>query len=256
MRPRHYARILRDKIKFASFKVQTLMSSAPRFDCPVCHYSGPFMSLNPPTGLRRHARCPSCGALERHRLEHLAISAALTARDASTMRMLHFAPESFFRPLFYGQFQDYESADLNMTDVDCRVDVQDLPFADNSYDFVLASIVLDYVRDDTKAIGEIRRILKPGGIAVLPVALVCEKTIEYAEPNPNEANHVRASGMDYFERYQPYFSKVDRVSSQSFPEKYQLFVYEDRSVWPNDKCPLRPPMFGEKHVNIVPVCYV
>ena len=33
-------------------------------------------------------------------------------------------------------------------------------------------IVLEHVRDDIKAISEIRRVLKPGGIAIMPVPLV------------------------------------------------------------------------------------
>jgi ubiquinone/menaquinone biosynthesis C-methylase UbiE len=172
------------------------------------------------------------------------------------MKMLHFAPEAFFRALFRGQFGEYETADLNMEDVDYNVDMRNLPFDDASYDFVFASIVLDYIRDDEKAIKEIRRVLKPNGIAILPVSLVCEKTIEYAEPNPYESYRVRAPGIDYFERYEGYFGKVDRISSDSLPYKYQLFIYEDRSLWPNKECPLRPAMTGEKHIDIVPVCYV
>ena len=172
------------------------------------------------------------------------------------MKMLHFAPEPFFRSFFAALFREYTTADLNMKEVDYNVDIRDLPFADAAYDFIFASIVLDYVPDDKNAFREIRRVLKPNGIAILPISLVCEKTIEYSEPNPYESYHVRASGMDYFERYEGYFSKVEKISSCSFPDKYQLFIYEDRTRWPNKECPLRPSMPGEKHIDVVPVCYV
>lgn len=171
------------------------------------------------------------------------------------MKMLHFAPERFFHPLFRRQFGTYETADLNMRGVDYSVDMRELPFADASYDFIMASIVLDYIPDDTRAIKEVRRILKPNGIAILSVSLVCEKTIEYSKPNPYESYHVRASGMDYFERYERYFRKVERISSDSLPPQYQLFIYEDRTRWPNKECPLRPSMPGKKHIDVVPVCY-
>jgi hypothetical protein len=256
MRLKHCARILRDRIKFILFRLQTCLSNTEKFECPVCRYAGPFIDLHPPTGLRKHAKCPYCGALERHRLQYLAIRNVLQGRDTSKMKMLHFAPEPFFRRFFRGQFGEYETADLNMKDVDYNVDMRNLPFNDASYDFVFASIVLDYIPDDSKAIKEIRRVLKPNGIAILPVSLVCEKTIEYSEPNPYESYHVRASGMDYFERYERYFCKVERISSDSLPNKYQLFIYEDRSLWPNKECPLRPSMPGEKHIDVVPVCYV
>jgi ubiquinone/menaquinone biosynthesis C-methylase UbiE len=176
--------------------------------------------------------------------------------NVSKMKMLHFVPETLFRPIFNDQFGKYETADIHMENVDYNVDLQKLPFDDGSYDFVFASHVLEHIPDDNKAIKEIRRILKPDGIAILPVPLICEKTIEYPEPNPNEAYHVRAPGMDYFERYERYFSKVEKIASDTLPEKYQLFIYEDRSIWPTKECPLRPPGYGKKHIDIIPVCYV
>jgi ubiquinone/menaquinone biosynthesis C-methylase UbiE len=143
-----------------------------------------------------------------------------------------------------------------MKGVDHHVDLQHLPFADGTYDFVFASHVLEHIPDDEKAISEIRRILKPNGIAILPVPIVAEKTIEYPEPNPHESYHVRAPGMDYFDKYRRHFSRVERFSSDPLPKKYQLFLYEDRSRWPTKESPLRLPMPGEKHGDIVPVCYV
>jgi len=214
------------------------------------------MDLDAPTGLRKHAKCPNCGSFERHRLQYLVMMNLVKDRDSSKLKMLHFAPEAFFQSIFSEHFGEYETADLSMPGVDHNVDLQHLPFEDENYDFVFASHVLEHIADDAKAIGEIRRILKPDGIALLPVPLVCEKTIEYPEPNPNEAYHVRAPGIDYFDRYKPYFSRIEKIGSDSFPDKYQLFVYEDRSIWPTNECPLRPSMPGEKHIDIVPVCYV
>ena len=108
-----------------------------------------------------------------------------------------------------------------MKAVDHRVDILDLPFEDGSYDFVFASHVLEHIRDDRKAIKEIRRVLRPNGMAVLPVPIVCDKTIEYPEANCYEAD-VRAPGPDYFERYKEYFGRVEVYASESFPPKYQF----------------------------------
>ena len=144
---------------------------------------------------------------------------------------------------------------MNRKDVDQNVDLRKHPFADATYDVVYASHVLEHIPEDVKAISEIRRILRPDGIAILPVPLVGKTTIEYPAPNPNEAGHVRAPGFDYFDRYERYFARIDKFSSDSLPGEYQLFVYEDRSRWPTAECPLRTPMEGEKHVDLVPVCY-
>jgi len=227
-----------------------------RFECPICDYRGPFVDITPNTGLRKHAKCPQCNAVERHRLQFLAVNYVLRDIDASNLKMLHCAPEPFFYNIFSKKFGQYESADLIRRDVDHNIDLQRIPFADATYDFVFASHVLEHIHDDKKAISEIRRILKPKGMAILPIPVIAEKTIEYPKPNPKEHNHVRAPGMDYFDRFEEYFSKVERFSSNSFPEKFQLFIYEDRSKWPTEEYPLRIAMSGERHIDIVPVCHV
>lgn len=251
---KNYLCKLKNKISLYFFLLINLTKD--RFKCPVCNYSGPFADVNPPTGIRKHAKCPKCGALERHRIQYLVVNNLLNSINTSSLKMLHFAPEPFFRDFFSKRFSQYETADLSMKGVDHNVDLQELPFEDQTYDFVFASHVLEHISDDEKAVSEIRRVLKPNGIAILPVPLVAEKTIEYPKPNPNEAYHVRAPGLDYFDRYSRFFSKVEKFSSDSLPNIYQLYIYEDRSQWPTDECPLRPPGQGEKHIDVVPVCYM
>lgn len=227
----------------------------PSFECPLCGYTGPFANFARPTGLRRHAQCPSCGALERHRLQYVVLQEALADRDRATTRVLHVAPEPFFRRFFAERFPHYETADLSMRGVDHHVDLVALPFPDASYDVIFASHVLEHIRDDARALAELRRVLRPGGIAILPVPIVAERTVEYPEPNPHESHHVRAPGLDYFERYERHFARVERRGSEQFPARFQLFIYEDRTHWPTQRSPLRPAMAGERHVDVVPVCY-
>lgn len=245
---------LKSRIDLLIFRLRNLQEK--KFECPVCAYNGPFMHITPSTGYRRYAKCPKCGALERHRFQFLVIRDILETIDTASLKMLHFSPEPFFREFFAKKFGCYETADLKAKNVDYNVDLQQLPFVDQTYDFVLASHVLEYIRDDEKAISEIRRILKRNGIAILPVPVFSEKTIEYPKPTWNDYYHVRAPGLDYFKKYERYFSRVDRIRPESLPDRHQLYVYEDRSQWPTKKFPWRPPTYGEKHVEIVPVCYV
>ena len=157
-----YARKLKSKIVVLIFKL--LNSQREKFECPICGYSGPFMDSSSSAGLRKHAKCPNCNALERHRLQFLAMNDVLNRIDTANLKMLHFAPEPFLREYFSRRFGQYETADLNMKGVDHNVDLQQLPFEDETYDFVFASHVLEHIPDDEKAIAEIRRILKPNGI--------------------------------------------------------------------------------------------
>jgi len=256
MRTADIALKIRNKVRLPLPFFKVFNRAKPPFTCPICEYRGPFVDFHSFAGVRKHAICPKCGALERHRLQYLVLTKALRNWQTSEMKMLHFAPEEFLTPLLRKRFGKYETADLFMKGVDHKVDILDLPFADGTYDFVFASHVLEHIDNDGKAVQEIRRILKGNGLAILPVPVVCEKTIEYAEPNPSEAGHVRAPGMDYYDRYKQYFNEVEIYASDSFPEIYQLHIYEDRSVWPTANCPLRPPMQGERHSDFVPVCHV
>ena len=255
VKARRQAVRLKHTLRFGVFKAQSAFRHKATFECPICGYVGPFMDKHASTGTRKHAECPRCGAFERHRLQSLVIKNVLQDRVPSRVKMLHFAPEPFFERFSASQFGEYTTADLNMEHVDYRVDIRNLPFDNHSFDFVLASIVFDYIADDWLAIKEVHRVLRPGGIAILPVSVVADKTVEYSAPNPYESGHVRACGLDYFDRFEKAFARVERVSSHQFLDKYQVFIYEDRSVWPNARCPNRPTAFGEKHADIVPVCY-
>ena len=172
------------------------------------------------------------------------------------MECLHFAPESFFRDRFRKEFKSYTTVDLYMEEVDVKADLRKLPFPDKSFDLVFASHVLEHIKDDLIALSEVRRVLRRNGIAILPVPIVGQKTVEYPEPNPLESDHVRAPGLDYYDRYRDFFSEVSVFSSTDFDPKFQVFIYENRSRWPTKEMPLRQPSSGVKHADFVPVCYV
>jgi ubiquinone/menaquinone biosynthesis C-methylase UbiE len=48
--------------------------------------------------------------------------------------------------------------------------IERLPYASNSFDYVMAIEVMRYIRDAEAALGEVFRVLKPGGISLLTYA--------------------------------------------------------------------------------------
>lgn len=216
-----------------------------KYECPLCGYVGAFFDVNPPTGYRKNCLCPRCNSAERHRLQKLVCDRIFEDFDSSHAKILHFAPEPYFAKYFKSKFKDYTSADLMMENVDVKCDMTELPFEDGTFDFIFASHVLEHIINDMKALSEIKRILRPGkSIAVLPVPIVCEKTLEYSEPNPLESGHVRSPGKDYFERYLKHFAKVKIFTSSDFAESYQTFIYEADNT------------LGDKRDDYVPVCFL
>ncbi|WP_086820454.1 class I SAM-dependent methyltransferase [Allokutzneria sp. NRRL B-24872] len=57
-----------------------------------------------------------------------------------------------------------DDADLNVADLG-----EPLPYEDDSFDDVLASLVLHYLRDWAPVLAEVRRVLKPGGRLIVSV---------------------------------------------------------------------------------------
>ncbi|MFE7506443.1 class I SAM-dependent methyltransferase [Promicromonospora sp. NPDC057488] len=60
---------------------------------------------------------------------------------------------------------------------------QPLPFADDAFDDVVASLVLHYFRDWSGPLGEFRRVLKPGGRVILSVNHPTVRVVTNPEDN-------------------------------------------------------------------------
>lgn len=148
------------------------------------------------------------------------------------------APEQCFLDLFKNQKNlDYTTADLYSPIVDVKANILDLPFEDDSFDIILCNHVLEHIEDDTKAISELYRVLKPGGMGIfqIPQDLSLEKTYEdfnitSAEERKEhfgQYDHVRVYGKDYFDRLRKVGFKVEEVDysktiSSDLVDKYRL----------------------------------
>jgi SAM-dependent methyltransferase len=208
-------------------------------------YSGPFKGKRK----RRFAKCPNCGALERHRLMMLVLYAVFRNWSPAKGRMLHFAPESFFTNFLRKKFATYETADIAMENVDHKVDIQHIPFESYSFDMIMASHILHYPQDDDLALREINRVLTSDGIAILAVPISRNETLEIENPQTPVR---RLHGLDYFDKYKKYFGHVEIYSSKDFDGKYQLFAYmhaDDRTD-SNDKI-----FDGKRMIDYIAVCH-
>ncbi len=176
--------------------------------CPVCRSS---VAVFLPFGVRARtdAMCPLCLALERHRLDWVFFERHTNLFDATPKRMLHVAPEAAFRePLQRLPALDYFTADLAGREAMARIDVTNIPCADETFDVIYCSHVLEHVPDDARAMRELRRVLKRTGWALLQVPVVQGRTDEdptVRDPAERlrrfgQADHVRRYGTDYPDR--------------------------------------------------------
>lgn len=235
-------------------RLRLTQPSREQFDCPVCLYHGVFLDYRLMAGapIRKHALCPRCESLERHRLQWLVLQSLPEKNCFAEMDVLHIAPEKCFERRFRSIFRSYTSADLIRGGVDMRLDLCDMAqVRDRSFDLVWASHVLEHIVDDRTAVANISRVLRPGGLAILPVPIVAEQTLQYPYADPRDNYHVRAPGPDYYHLYRSFFRSVDIFDSGSFSESFQTLIYEDRATRQTN---FRPPMVGTRHMDYVPVC--
>lgn len=205
--PRKYLQ----RVGGAGLKVLGIFYTGNNVECPVCEKSYrkflPYGRINP----RQNALCPNCLSLERHRLMWLYLKEK-TNFFSSKLRILHIAPEACFIKRFEKQHGDhYITADIESPLAKVKMDIHHIPFPEDTFDVILCNHVLEHVKDDIKAMGEIRRVLKPGGFSILQVPFfspVPETTFEdltitdrrKREEIFGQDDHVRRYGRDYPKR--------------------------------------------------------
>lgn len=176
--------------------------------CPVCSHQFPwFLPFGVGLPWRWGVLCPFCRSLERHRLVWLYVGPRLEQLP----RLLHVAPERCFEPRLRRLLADrYTTTDFAAPGVDVRASLEQLPFADASFDALICNHVLEHVHDDARALSELFRVLAPGAWAVLQAPVAYDHARTREDPGESSArerkrrfgqhDHVRWYGTDYPER--------------------------------------------------------
>jgi SAM-dependent methyltransferase len=113
--------------------------------------------------------CLGCGSRARHRQLHDVFSRV--GNPFIGCRVLANFANTIEKVAFLSKASEVLNFDVRpVGEVDVQMDVQDMSLIrDESYDAFLAVHVLNHVANDRKALSEIHRVLKPGGLAVLTV---------------------------------------------------------------------------------------
>jgi SAM-dependent methyltransferase len=198
-------------------------------ECPCCE--GSFSRFVPHRG-RPRAKCPGCGALERHRVLWLFLERETDLFERPGA-MLHIAPEyALLRRLAGIEGLRYLSGDLDSALASHELDVMDLPFDAATFDFLICNHVLEHVDDDRRALAEIHRVLKPGGWAILMCPVDMRRAMTLEDPTVltpqdrhrvfGQSDHVRLYGRDY----------PDRLAAAGFDVRAERYAddWDKRSI--------------------------
>ena len=198
---------------------------------------------------RENALSPSTLSLERHRLMWLFLKDNTTFFTATKkLKVLHIAPEQCFLDIFRKQQNlNYITSDLESPIADVKADICDLPFKENEFDIVFCNHVLEHISNDTKAMQELYRVLKPGGFGIFQIPQDLSKAITFEDNTITDRkeraklfgqyDHVRVYGRDYFDKLRSIGFKVDEVD---YTKKITLEKIEKYCLMQNE---------------ILPVCY-
>ncbi|RAP43454.1 MAG: hypothetical protein BZ136_09665 [Methanosphaera sp. rholeuAM74] len=199
--------------------------------CNICGYESDlqFLDMNG----RKNEICPNCKSIKRNRYIYFYLTHFTDFLDGKP-KVLHTAPENgIFERLDDLCGDDYITSDVKRFSPKVKelVDIQDIPFDDNYFDFIISSHVMEHVPDDFKALSEFYRVLKPGGMALIliPALRFMSDTFEQQQINTpslrtryyKQFDHLRYySVKDFFDRMESVGFRVLRDHENIIKKKY------------------------------------
>jgi SAM-dependent methyltransferase len=167
------------------------------YKCVVCE-----AELKNFVRLKEDALCPKCGSLKRTRFLKILIDQYSIKEDES---FLHFTPHRYLMKLLKHKL-NYMPSDFLGVNASNKFDITELPLQNNSLDVIVCYHILEHVPNDSKAMSELYRVIKPKGTVLLQVPFRDGKTIEDETiTSPQERlkhfgqeDHVRWYGFDDF----------------------------------------------------------
>jgi len=232
-------------IDCVQFIDENCFSGASNEVCIVCGRQSKFESFGNVTqltlkhhvighGKRSHAVCPHCGCLDRIRW-CIYVMAKYTNIFDSSCTVLHFAPERHIENFIRTNEKcSYITADIVQKRAMLQIDITNIPFRDETFDYLIVNHVLEHISNEALAIQELKRVLKPKGMLILSFPICMDiDTYEDANIKSDEdrlqayglKDHVRLYGRDFKERLSAYGITIEIKSPKDELEENAISRY-------------------------------
>ena len=209
--------------------------------CPLCGTRMfRFSSWSAPFGGHKIKDwvCFGCGSHPRHRRLWLYLMRKTKILEQKDAHFLHIAPDSCFVKIFKNIFKNYLTADLYRHNVMVRMDITNIEYPDESFDIIFCLHVLEHIPDDNKAMVELYRILKKGGVAIImiPQTSNYETYEDWSITTPEgrlkafgQHDHVRRYGLDFKEKLQVAGFNVSVIQQNNYLLPKEINKYLGRN---------------------------
>ena len=190
-------------------------------------------------GKRKNNLCPHCYSSDRERLVYLYLK-YIHILD-NNIKLLHVAPEKNLYSVFKSKknitylFGDIFSDMYTYPKGTIDLNIESMPFSSNTFDVIICNHVLEHVKDDKKALSEIKRTLKDGGFALLqvPIATKMRNTLYNSkitskadrEQYYGQGDHLRLYGLSYSKILEVAGFKVKMINPQNFLTSAEIDRY-------------------------------
>ena len=163
------------------------MRTVTKEKCQVCGKEALFV-IDESATLLREAICNNCGASIRTSDIAGVIGRIVKKVNTDKFRILNLSSQGKIHEIYNhlegytcGEYFDGVPSGSFKDDVMC-IDLQNMPFDDESFDLIVTEDVLEHVWDINKALKEINRVLKNGGKHVFTVP-IHENTVTMSRKN-------------------------------------------------------------------------
>lgn len=195
-------------------------------------------------GYREGVICPNCGSYDRERWIYWVLKNRTTI-FSKKCSVLHIAPEKGIEKWIRQNVEcDYYSGDIQSGRAMHVVDVTNLQFVDNFFDYIIMNHVLEHIEEEVTALQELHRVLKNNGKMILsfPICMDMDtfedstvKTKEQRLWHYGQEDHVRLYGKDFKTRIENTgLFKVDVLSPERLVDAAEIkengYVADDITI--------------------------
>lgn len=228
-----FHRVKRNLIKLSSQIYFKILGS--EVSCNICGYRANKMESD---GWHLYTGCYNCHSGVRHRLLWACLNDAKLGYNQYIVgkKVLHFAPDQPLQKKIQYMAKAYFTADFDSdhygySKIDYMIDMSNMPSVmDNSFDCVIACDVLEHIKDDTKALSEVFRILGKNSVCFFTIPQkdglkITEEDLSTLTPEERERrfgikDHWRIYGDSFLEQMNQVGFETTVIDSSYFPTAY------------------------------------